>query len=676
VHGVNRSGSEYACIQGWGFFDGPADSASVQAIANWNVNMVRVPINEDCWLGINGSPAAFSGQNYRNAIVNYVNLLHQNGMYAEITLMWTAPGTAQATFNPQMPDKDHAPAAWTSIATTFKNDPAVIFGTSNEPHNVAWACWRDGGSACNLGFAVAGFQELVTTIRQTGATQPITISGINFASDMTQWLAYKPTDPLNALVAEAHIYGNSPCSTPTCLDAQLLPVANTVPMIWGEVGPSYDASDCGSSRVSVIVPWAMAHTVGVEAWTWDTWGNCSALIANYNGTAFSGYGQWVHDYYLSIGVKTVPGAPTNVVAVGGNASATVSWTAPLNGWSPITSYTVSSAPAGGVLSVSGSSTLATVTGLTNGTSYTFSVTATNAVGTGPASAPSNAVIPGVPVVVSAVSPSNGPAAGGTVVTITGTNFSTTGITVAFGAAPATAVSCASTTSCNATSPAGSGAVDVLVTVGGQTSATSPADQFSYVPGAVFSDGFESGTLAAWDGTLGPGSVSVLAAAAHTGSFGARLADSAGQYAVLGKRLPSSLTDSYTRFAVRFTGTTGTTTVAYGRDDSNNVTRWILYYDPGSQGFTYYIFNGAGLSTGITTGSGVAPLNTWVTVELRYTGTASGGGQIWVNDVTQPSWAVSGDFSNPSPYRRLQLWNDAVGTSDIDDVTVSTLRTAP
>src|SRR5438270_302068 len=34
--GVDRSGTEYACIQGWGFFDGPSDAASVQAIASWH----------------------------------------------------------------------------------------------------------------------------------------------------------------------------------------------------------------------------------------------------------------------------------------------------------------------------------------------------------------------------------------------------------------------------------------------------------------------------------------------------------------------------------------------------------------------------------------------------------------------------------------------------------------
>src|SRR5690242_8501462 len=34
-HGVDRSGTEYACIQGWGIFDGPSDDASIAAIASW-----------------------------------------------------------------------------------------------------------------------------------------------------------------------------------------------------------------------------------------------------------------------------------------------------------------------------------------------------------------------------------------------------------------------------------------------------------------------------------------------------------------------------------------------------------------------------------------------------------------------------------------------------------------
>src|SRR5579864_5735189 len=78
LRGVNRSGAEYACDQGWGIFDGPADDPSVAAIASWGVNAVRVPINEDCWLGINGIAAAYSGANYQSAIVAFVGLLRNH----------------------------------------------------------------------------------------------------------------------------------------------------------------------------------------------------------------------------------------------------------------------------------------------------------------------------------------------------------------------------------------------------------------------------------------------------------------------------------------------------------------------------------------------------------------------------------------------------------------------
>jgi hypothetical protein len=91
-------------------------------------------------------------------------------------------------------------------------------------------------------------------------------------------------------------------------------------------------------------------------------------------------------------VATVPGKPTAVTATAGVAAATVSWTAAADGGSAITGYLVTSAPDGKTCSTSGALSC-TVSGLTNGTAYTFTVTATNGIGTGPASDPSNSVTP-------------------------------------------------------------------------------------------------------------------------------------------------------------------------------------------------------------------------------------------------------------------------------------------
>jgi hypothetical protein len=237
-----------------------------------------------------------------NAIVDYVDKLHAHGMYAEVSLMWAAPGTQQALEHPPILDQDHSPAALKAIANAFKDDPDTFIGLQSEPHDITWACWRNGGASCSVGYTALGMQDALDAVRSTGATNVVTASGIDYSNNLSQWLANKPTDPLDQLMAEAHIYGGNSCVTTTCFNNQLAPVAAQVPLHFGETGETYDGGTCNSTtNIQRFLTWADAHGVGYEAWQWNPWGTCLDLVSDPDGTvAGNAYAQYVHDHLAAL----------------------------------------------------------------------------------------------------------------------------------------------------------------------------------------------------------------------------------------------------------------------------------------------------------------------------------------------------------------------------------------
>ena len=289
-HGVDRMGSEYQCIKtGTTTFDGPTDQNAINAMLTWHITIVRVPLNEDCWLGINGEPAnGTSAQQYRQDIAKYVNLLSANRLKVIVDLHWNAAGSQQATGQLPMPDADHAPAFWTSVARTFKANKSVIFDLYNEPYTSSWQCWRDGSSGANaspcndVGFAVAGMQRLVNTVRKTGAKNVILLGGLAYSNDLRGWLQNVPKDPLHNLAASFHIYNFNRCNNVSCLNSEVEPVRARYPVIVGEMGEN----DCNHTFIDNIMPWFDSHRIGYLAWTWNV-ADCSntpSLLSDYNGT--------------------------------------------------------------------------------------------------------------------------------------------------------------------------------------------------------------------------------------------------------------------------------------------------------------------------------------------------------------------------------------------------------
>lgn len=304
--GVSRSSGEYACVQGKGQWDnGPVDQASVDAMKTWNIHAVRVPLNEECWLGLNGSP---SGPVYQQGVKDYVNLLVANGINVILDLHWTwgawtnGPSwhctDVHATCQKPVPDAEYAPQFWASVANTFKGNNAVIFDLFNEPYpeagadwnkTLGWQCLRDGGTCTGISYEVAGMQDLVDAVRGTGATNVVMISGLEWTNDMREWLQYRPIDPIGNLVASWHAYSFNACAAVACWDSQIAPLAQQVPVVLGEFGQD----NCGFDYMQTLLNWADTQGLSYLAWTWNPWGCTSGavLIRDWAGTPEPGLGE-------------------------------------------------------------------------------------------------------------------------------------------------------------------------------------------------------------------------------------------------------------------------------------------------------------------------------------------------------------------------------------------------
>jgi hypothetical protein len=293
--GVDRSGAEYACIEGLGIFAGPTDEHAVAAIASWDVTAVRLPLNEDCWLGINGAPAQYSGARYRAAIRQYVMRLNNAGLYVILDLHWNAPGRAQATGQQPMADLDHAPRFWSSVGRTFAADPAVIFDLYNEPHGISWPCWRDG-CLVPAGWHAAGMQTLVDAVRSTGAEQPIIATGLDWGNDLSSWLRFRPRDPTNQLVAGLHAYNDLACTTVACWKADVGPVARRVPVVAAELGDKA----CSGAFLGSFMDWADSVGVSYLGWSWNPTGCAGpALIRSWDGQP-TAYGEVLREHLADL----------------------------------------------------------------------------------------------------------------------------------------------------------------------------------------------------------------------------------------------------------------------------------------------------------------------------------------------------------------------------------------
>jgi hypothetical protein len=150
-------------------------------------------------------------------------------------------------------------------------------------------------------------QQLVDTVRSTGARQPLILGGINYSHSLDGWLAREPRDRFRQLVAAEHNYGVlSPCGT-ACLN-DILATHSRVPVVLGELGET----DCKHAYIDQIMAFADAHGISYLGWAWDavaagSW-TCRggpSLITDYGG-APTDFGVGLRDHFRALGKLSGP----------------------------------------------------------------------------------------------------------------------------------------------------------------------------------------------------------------------------------------------------------------------------------------------------------------------------------------------------------------------------------
>ena len=325
LRGVNVSGLEFVAIGApgwanrnpWGAQAGDP-SPNWRAIKAWKANVVRLPLNEASWLGyacvdrkgkiINSDPWG----NYQATVKQTVADAVAAGLYVIVDLHWSAPNNLCPVSQDQLPDMDHSIAFWASVANAFKSNPAVIFDLFNEPRGAShdsaadWQRLRDGGPFSNfisdsghyiadITWQAVGMQPLVNTVRATGATNVLMVGGLSDASNLAEWMAYRPTDPLNKLALSWHAYSGITSRNAGVATAA---IAAGIPVIIGETGDKSANGTGDAPIITQVTNWADQHGASVLAWTWDIWKDSNGhplaenlLIKDADGTPTDGEGM-------------------------------------------------------------------------------------------------------------------------------------------------------------------------------------------------------------------------------------------------------------------------------------------------------------------------------------------------------------------------------------------------
>jgi hypothetical protein len=372
--------------------EGRVLSSMDASYGSFKSNHVRLPLAQDRWFG-KASGQTDGGASYRQIVADAVAKANAAaaGKYIVLDLHWSDMGVWGSHIGQHYMPDNNSTTFWQDVAAAYKNHPAVLFDLYNEPHNVNWSVWRNGGAVTEAGvtYNSPGMQGLYNTVRNTGANNVVIVGGLDWAYDLTGASGTYALEGFNIMLA-AHYYPwkskNGDGTVNEAHRASTVDVAkDKYPIYVGELG----WGDWINPPVENHPTWFPKAFSWIDdnGYSWSGWsmhpGGGPAIITDWTyATVTASNGKYIRDRltsYASGADTQAPTAPTGLWNTS-KSTTTMNWT-----WTAATDNVGVTAyelfvNAETTPRVTTASTSAALTGLAPGTSYGVKVRARDAAG--------------------------------------------------------------------------------------------------------------------------------------------------------------------------------------------------------------------------------------------------------------------------------------------------------
>jgi endoglucanase len=260
------------------------------------VNVVRIGLNQGLWLD---GTASCDASCYRSNVARVVSSARAEGLDVILDLHWATANRAVQPQFMEMPDADSV-RFWSEVATLYASDGRVLFELYNEPHDIDWATWKNGGTVSGvydpdtsdtdyarttpITYQATGMQALYDAVRAAGAHNVVIAGGLDWTFDLRGVPSFG-IDGYNVAYA-VHLY---PFATklPEFWEQAFGFLGEQVPLLVTEFAPgSTSDPECPEDYTDDVISYTDAARMSWVAWAWFASGSVDDPLARCNSSLF------------------------------------------------------------------------------------------------------------------------------------------------------------------------------------------------------------------------------------------------------------------------------------------------------------------------------------------------------------------------------------------------------